>query len=105
MGPKVVLADRWRLEAEITSRLQSPTPVLHKRSLGIFRSSLTVQKLLKCIDLAGNLAFGFQNLEFSGSFDPRNVISYQRDPLRALSFSKPHRLSHRACRSIKPFRL
>jgi hypothetical protein len=31
---------------------------------GIFRHSVTVHKLLECIDLAGNLVFRFQNFGF-----------------------------------------
>jgi hypothetical protein len=71
MGPEVVLAARWHPEAEMTSQFDSPAAILYRRSVEIFRSSLTVQKLFECIDLAGNLAIGFQNLAFSGNFDPQ----------------------------------
>jgi hypothetical protein len=50
------LAARWRLEAEMNSRFNSPILILSRRSIEIFRLSLTVQKLFQCIDLAGNLA-------------------------------------------------
>ena len=71
MGPEVVLAARWRPKAEMASPFDSPTPTLYRASVEIFRLSLTVQKLFECIDLAGNLASRFQNLGFSGGFDPK----------------------------------
>ena len=74
MGPEVVLAARWRPRAKMTSPFDSPTPILspilYRLSVGIFRLSLTVQKLFECIDLAGNLASRFQNYGFSVGFDP-----------------------------------
>ena len=79
MGPEVVLAAmsaRRRHATEITTPIDSPTQILYRRSVGIFRLSLAVKKLFECIDLAGNVAFGFQNLGFSGAFGPPNVISY-----------------------------
>ena len=88
----------WRPKAKMTSPFDSPTPILYRASVEIFRISLTLQKLFECIDLAGNLAIGSQNLGFL----PRNVTAYQRDPRKALPFIKPRRLSHRACKSVKP---
>ena len=70
IGPEVVLAARWRPTPKMTSPFDSPTPILYRLSVEIFRLSLTVQKLFECIDLAGNLASRFQNLGFSGGFDP-----------------------------------
>ena len=70
MGPEVVLVARWRPEPKMTSPFDSPTPILYRLSAEIFRLSLTVQKLFECIYLAGNLASRFQNLGFSGGFDP-----------------------------------
>ena len=66
MGPEVVLVARWRPKAEMTSPFDSLTPILYRTSVEIFRLSLTVQKLFECISLAGNLAFRFQNLGFTG---------------------------------------
>ena len=70
MGPEVDLAARWHPKEKITSPFDSPIPTLYRHSVEIFRLSLTVQKLFEGIDLAGNLAFRFQNLGFSGGFDP-----------------------------------
>ena len=70
IGPEVALAARWRPKAKMTSSFDSPSPILYRRSVEIFCLSLTVQKLFECIDLAGNLASRFQNLGFSGGFDP-----------------------------------
>ena len=67
---EVVLAARWRPKAKMMSQFDSPTQILYRLSVEIFRLSLTVQKLFESIDLAGNLASRFQNLGFSGGFDP-----------------------------------
>jgi hypothetical protein len=69
IGPEVVLAARWRRKAKMTSLFDSPTSILFRLSVDIFRLSLTVQKLFVCISLAVNLASRFQNLGFSGGFD------------------------------------
>ena len=69
IGPEVVLAAGWRDKAKMTSPFDSPTPILCSQFVGIFHLSLTVQKLFECIDMAGNLAFRFQNLGFWGSFN------------------------------------
>ena len=45
IGSEVVLAARWRLKAEMTSPFDSPTPILYRLSVEIFRLSLTAQKL------------------------------------------------------------
>ena len=83
IGPEVVLAARWRPKEKIQSPFDSPPPTLYRLSVDIFRLSLTVQKLFECVDL----------------------ISYQRDPQKALPYSKPRRLSYRACKSVQPFGL
>ena len=70
IGPEVVLAARWRPKHKMTLPFDSPTPILYRPSVEIFRLSLTVQKLFECIDLAGNLASRFQNLGFLRGFDP-----------------------------------
>ena len=70
MGPGVVLGARWRPKPKMTSPFDAPTPILYRLSVEIFRLSLTVQKLFESIYLAGNLASWFQNLGFSGGFDP-----------------------------------
>ena len=59
VGPEVVLAAWWRPKAEMMSPFDSPVPILYRASVDIFRLSLTVQKLFKYIDLAGNLASRF----------------------------------------------
>ena len=69
IGPEVVLAARWRPKAKMTSPFDSPTPILYRLSVEIFRLSLTVQKLFMCVYLAGNLASRFRNLGFWGDFD------------------------------------
>jgi hypothetical protein len=61
------LAARWRSKAEMASRFDSPTPILYRRSVEIFRLSLTVQKIFECNDSTKNLV---KNVEFSGGFDP-----------------------------------
>ena len=66
IGSEVVLAARWRPKEKITFPFDSSTPTLYRLSVEIFRLSLTVQKLFECIYLAS----GFQNLGFSGGFDP-----------------------------------
>jgi hypothetical protein len=68
-GPEVVLAARWRPSAKMTSPFESPTPILYRVSVEVFRLSLTVQKLFVCIYLAGNLVSGFRNLGFLEDFD------------------------------------
>jgi hypothetical protein len=99
------LAARWRRRIEMASLFNSLAPILSRWSVEIFRLSLTVQKSFECIDLAGNLASRFQNLELLGSFDPRNVISYQCDPQKALPYEKPRRLSQHACKLLELFGL
>jgi hypothetical protein len=69
--PEVVLTARWRLKAKMTSAFDSPTQILYRLSIEIFRLSLTVQKLSVCISLAGNLASQFRNLGLLGDFDPK----------------------------------
>ena len=66
MGPEVVLAARCHPKAEVTSPFDSLTHILYRRSVGMFLLYLTVEKLFERIDLAGNPAFLFQNLGFSG---------------------------------------
>jgi hypothetical protein len=62
----------------MTPLFDSPTPILYWLSVEIFRLSLTVQTLLVCIYLAGNLASRYQNLEFSGALTPKcNFLSTQ----------------------------
>jgi hypothetical protein len=68
---------------------------LTPRSVGLFLLSLTVEKLFKCIDLAENLQSSSKIWGFGG-------FSYQRDPLKALPSSNSRRLSHHACKSVKP---
>jgi hypothetical protein len=70
IGPEVVLADRWRSKAKMTSPLDSPTSILFRLSVEVSRLCLTVQKLFVYIDLAENLASRFQILGLSGGFDP-----------------------------------
>jgi hypothetical protein len=70
IGPEVVLAARWRPKAKMTTPFESPAPIWYRLSVENFRLCLTVQKLLVCIYLTGNLASPFQNLGFSGAFDP-----------------------------------
>ena len=93
------MAARWRPKPKMALPLDSP--ILYMLSVEIFRLSLTVQKLFECIDLAGNLASRFQNLGFSGLLTPKCNF----DPQKALPYSKPRHLSHRACKSVKPFGL
>ena len=64
------MADRWRPKAKVTSLFDSPTPILYRLSVEIFRLFLTVQKFFEGIVLAGNLASRFKNLGFWGGFDP-----------------------------------
>jgi hypothetical protein len=71
IGPEVVLAARWRPKAKMMSPFDSPTPILPRLSVKMFRLSLTVQKLFVCICLSGNLASRFRNLGFSRGFDPK----------------------------------
>jgi hypothetical protein len=105
MGAEVVLAARWRPKSDITSRLDSLTPILCRRSIEMFSLSLTVQKLLECIDLAGNLAFRFQNLGFSGGFDdPEINATPERHFLQQTASFEPsraNRLSLLGCRGIQ----
>jgi hypothetical protein len=68
--------------AEMTSPFDSPSPILYRLSVKIFRLSLNVQKLFECIDLAGNLASRFQNLGFWGCFDPEMLLSINATPKR-----------------------
>ena len=76
IGPEVVLGARWRSKQKMTSPFDSATLILYRWSVKIFRLSLTVQKLFKFIDLAGNLASWFQNLGFSGVLAPKcNFVS------------------------------
>jgi hypothetical protein len=37
IGPEVVLATRWRPEAKMTSLFDSPTPIMYRLSVEIFR--------------------------------------------------------------------
>jgi hypothetical protein len=76
--PEVVLAARRRPSADMTLPFESQTPIMFRRSIEIFRLSLTVQKLFACIDFAGYLASQFQKFGFWG-FRPPNVIPYQCD--------------------------
>ena len=70
------MAARWRPKPKMTLPFDSPTPILYRLCVEIFRLSLTVQKLFECIDLAGNLASRFQNLGFSGGLTPKcNIVS------------------------------
>jgi hypothetical protein len=78
----------------MTSPFDSPFSILCRRSFGIFLRSLTLQKLIECIDLAGNLAFGLQHFGFLGILAPKCNLSYQRNPQQALPFSKPCLLSY-----------
>jgi hypothetical protein len=70
IGPEVVLAARWRTKAKMTSPFDSPTPILCRLSVEIFRLCVTVQKLFVCIYLAVNLASRFRKLGFPGGFNP-----------------------------------
>jgi hypothetical protein len=63
-GLEVVLAAFWRPVSERTSLFDSSTPISFRRSE--FFVLVTVQKLIKCVDLALNLVFRFQNLVLSG---------------------------------------
>jgi hypothetical protein len=54
IGPEIVLAARWRRKAKMTSPFDSPTPILYRLSVEIFRLCLTVQKLFVYIYLAGS---------------------------------------------------
>jgi hypothetical protein len=80
IGPEVVLAARWRPRANMTSLFDSPTPILYRLSVEIFRLCLTVQQLFECIYLAGNLASGFHNLGFSGGLNPKSDFVSTRLP-------------------------
>ena len=64
---------------DVTVRFPDPDFV-YRLSVEIFRLSLTVQKLFECIDLAGNLASRFQNLGFSGGFNPKCNFVSMRPP-------------------------
>ena len=69
-GPEAVFVARWRIKPKLTSPFDSPTPILYRLSVEIFRLSLTDQKLFECVVLAGNLTSRFLNLGFSGGYDP-----------------------------------
>jgi hypothetical protein len=53
-----------RPSAEMTLPFDSPTSTFRGQFLGIFRLYLTAQKFFQFTDLAGNVAFGFENLGF-----------------------------------------
>jgi hypothetical protein len=67
------LAARWRPKAKMTSLFDSSTPILYRLFVEIFRLSLTVQKLIVCIYLAGNLASRLRNLGVLG--DDHNEVA------------------------------
>ena len=84
--PEVVLVARWRPKEKMTSPFDSPTPILYRLSVEFVRLFLTVQKLFVCIDLAGNLAFRFQNLGF---LTPKYSLESTR-PSKGTSFTANH---------------
>jgi hypothetical protein len=45
--PEVVLAASWHHTAEMMSRFDSPTPILFRRSVEVFRLSLTFSKVIR----------------------------------------------------------
>ena len=78
IGSEVALAVRWRPAAEMISPFDSTTPILHRRFVENNRLSLTVQKIFGCIDLAGKMAFRFENLGFWWVLTPKcNFVSTQ----------------------------
>jgi hypothetical protein len=70
------LAARRRHTADMTPSFNYPTPILYRWFVEIFRPSLTVQNIRRCIDLTGNLTFGLQTYRCFGVLTP-NGISYK----------------------------
>jgi hypothetical protein len=65
----------------MTSPFDSPTPILYRLSVEIFRLSLTVQKLFACIDLGGNIWHpGSKIWGFRGIFAPKYNFVSTRPP-------------------------
>jgi hypothetical protein len=86
--PQAVLATvsaRRRHASKMMSQFDSPTPILCRQSVGIFHVSLPFKSYLECNDLAGILAFTFQNLgfttlkcKFTSTWPPRRFLQANR---------------------------
>jgi hypothetical protein len=84
---------RRRPAAEMASPFDSPIPFCYVHSVLIFRVFLTVQSFWSVLIW----------LEvWCSSFKIWDLGFVKRESLKALPLSKQRRLSHRACKSVKP---
>jgi hypothetical protein len=97
-----VLVARWCLEAEMTSQFDFPIPILYRRSLKFFVYLLPFKSYSSVLIWLEIWHLDSKIWRFRGALTPK---CNERDLQKVSPYSKPRRLSHRACKSVKPFEL